>query len=54
MSVLYVLVLVCDLFFTSLWQPIPEELINMTKKMHHILALRMCVLESVNVGVFVG
>lgn len=39
-SDLYVLVLVCDLFHTSLWQPTPEELINMTKKTHHILAVR--------------
>lgn len=57
-----VLVLVWDLFFTSLWQPTPEELINMTKKTHHIHAVRhwVCVrvfesvLESVNVDVFVA
>lgn len=39
-SDLYVAILVCDLFFTLLWQPTPEELINMTKKTHHILAVR--------------
>lgn len=65
-SILYVLLLECDLFFTSFWQPTPKELINMTKKTHHILAVRHwacvcvcvcfceCVLEGMNVGVFVG
>lgn len=59
----------CVIYFSlSWWQPTPEELINMTKKIHHILSvchfLRVCSRASVyvcvcrlgerEVGVFVG